>query len=63
MMPDLGKYAVEVMSSYLVSIGLIVALVAVSLRQSRRTREALRQVESERQAKQGADKQEAVTNG
>jgi heme exporter protein D len=51
MMPDLGKYAVEVISAYIVTIGLIVALVAVSLRQSRRTRDALRKVEEARQSR------------
>ncbi|MFV0361068.1 heme exporter protein CcmD [Tropicimonas sp.] len=47
-MLDLGKYAAEVISAYVVSIALIVALVVVSLRQARRTRVALRKVEAAR---------------
>lgn len=57
MMPDLGKYAAEVISAYIVTIGLIVALVAVSLRQSRRTRDALRKVEEARQSKRDGAKE------
>ena len=36
MMPDLGKYADAVLSSYAVSIFLLILLVAVSIRQARR---------------------------
>ncbi|WP_136637544.1 heme exporter protein CcmD [Pseudooceanicola onchidii] len=45
MIPDLGKYAGAVLSSYAVSITLIVLLVAVSLWRSRRAAQALREVE------------------
>ena len=45
MMPDLGKYAAAVLSSYGVTIVLLVALVALSLRRARRVRERLRDVE------------------
>ncbi len=34
MMPDLGKYADAVLSSYAVSLALIVALVVLSIRRS-----------------------------
>lgn len=53
MMPDLGKYAVEVLSAYAVTIALMLALLLLSLRQSARTRRALREVEAARQAKAG----------
>ena len=45
MMPDLGKYADAVLSSYAVSIVLIVALVAVSVRRARKVRAELDIVE------------------
>jgi heme exporter protein D len=45
MIPDLGKYAGAVLSSYAVSLALIVALVGVSLWRSARVRAALREVE------------------
>ena len=41
MMPDLGKYAGDVLSAYAVSILLIVLLVALSLWRSRRVARAL----------------------
>ncbi|WP_425439479.1 heme exporter protein CcmD [Puniceibacterium sediminis] len=44
-MPDLGKYAGVVLSSYVVALGLIVALVAVSIWRARRVKAALEQVE------------------
>jgi heme exporter protein D len=47
-MPDLGSYAVYVLSSYAVSLALIVALVAVSLRRSRKVRAELEQIEGRR---------------
>lgn len=55
MTPDLGKYAAEVISAYLVTIGLIALLVLVSLRQAVRTRNALRDVERARQERAQAD--------
>lgn len=51
-MPDLGKYATEVLSAYGISIALIVLLVGASLIRARRIRDELRQVE-ERRAKNG----------
>ncbi|AWI83269.1 heme exporter protein CcmD [Alloyangia pacifica] len=45
MMPDLGKYAFAVLASYGVSLALISALVAVSLRRSRRVRAELEKIE------------------
>nr|WP_206080279.1 heme exporter protein CcmD [Pacificoceanicola onchidii] len=45
MMPDLGKYADAVLSSYAVSLGLIIALVAVSILRARRVRAELRDIE------------------
>jgi len=46
MMPDLGKYADAVLSSYAASIVLIVALVALSLWRGARVRRALSEVEA-----------------
>lgn len=46
MMPDLGKYANAVLSSYAVSIGLIVVLVVLSLWRARRIRVELDRVEA-----------------
>lgn len=48
MMPDLGKYATEVMSAYAVSLLLIVALVLVSWRRAQIVRARLREVERRR---------------
>lgn len=45
MMPDLGPYAGPVLSAYAVSIVLIAALIGLSLRRARITRDALRKVE------------------
>ncbi|MEM9523989.1 MAG: heme exporter protein CcmD [Pseudomonadota bacterium] len=45
MMPDLGKYAADVLSAYAVSVALIVGLVVLSLRQAGRARRALEQRE------------------
>lgn len=45
MMPDLGKYATEVTASYLVSLGLLLALVLLSVLRARKARAALREVE------------------
>jgi heme exporter protein D len=44
-MPELGKYAVYVLGSYAASIALIIALVAVSLWQSKRIKQQLDEAE------------------
>ncbi|WP_375280989.1 heme exporter protein CcmD [Pseudooctadecabacter sp.] len=46
MMPDLGKYATEVLLAYGVSIGLLVVIVALSMRRARKVRAQLEQVEA-----------------
>ena len=46
-MPDLGKYAVEVLAAYGVSLTLLLAIVLISWRQSRRARTALDSVEGQ----------------
>ena len=46
MMPDLGKYAGTVLSSYAASIALIVVLVALSLWKAARVKRALREIEA-----------------
>jgi heme exporter protein D len=45
MMPELGKYAEAVLSSYAVSLGLLAALVWLSLRRSAKVRKQLDDVE------------------
>lgn len=45
-MPDLGKYALTVLSAYAAGILLILALVAVSLWQARRMKRRLDSVEA-----------------
>ncbi|WP_407496577.1 heme exporter protein CcmD [Pseudooceanicola sp. MF1-13] len=44
-MPDLGKYADAVLSSYAVSLVLLVALIALSIARSRRVARELHEVE------------------
>ncbi len=41
MIPDLGKYAADVVSAYAVAVLLLLVLVAISLRQSARAKRAL----------------------
>ncbi|MDV7144932.1 heme exporter protein CcmD [Tropicimonas sp. TH_r6] len=60
MMPDLGKYAAEVLSAYAVTIVLMVVLLVISLRQSAKTKAALRVIEAARQAKKAGGQE---TNG
>ena len=48
MMPDLGKYAAAVLTSYGVSIGLIVLLIVSSVWRSRKVRHELESVEKRR---------------
>lgn len=45
MMPDLGRYAVAVMSSYAASLALLAAVVALTIWQSRRVKRQLEEVE------------------
>lgn len=47
-MPDLGKYATEVLSAYGVSLFLIIGFVWISIHQSRRVRAQLKQIEGDR---------------
>lgn len=47
LMPDLGKYATEVLSAYGVSLVLMAGLVALSLWRGAKARTALRQAEQE----------------
>ncbi|MEY1555120.1 heme exporter protein CcmD [Yoonia sp. R2331] len=44
-MPDLGKYAVEVLAAYGVSLTLLVLIVWLSVRRSRAVKAALEKVE------------------
>lgn len=45
-MPDLGNYAVEVLSAYAVSIALIAVLIGLSWRRYTRVRTTLEQAEN-----------------
>ena len=47
MMPDLGKYAVEVLSAYAASLSILAGLIILTLRRGRAARAALDQVERE----------------
>ncbi len=49
MMPDLGKYATEVLAAYGVSIALLVLIVAMTLRRARKVRAQLAEVEARRE--------------
>ncbi|MBF9033468.1 heme exporter protein CcmD [Rhodobacterales bacterium HKCCE2091] len=49
-MPDLGRYATEVLTAYGVSIVALAALVWLSVRQARRVRRRLEDVEARRRA-------------
>ena len=53
MMPDLGRYAVAVLSSYGASIGLLVAVVALTLWQGRRVKRQLAEVEARQEKSDG----------
>lgn len=46
MMPELGKYATEVLSAYGISIALLVLLVLMVWNRSRRAKKALDEVEN-----------------
>ncbi len=45
MMPDLGKYAEAVLSSYAISLVLLAAVVLLSLRRAKRVKKELQEVE------------------
>ena len=45
-MPDLGKYAFEVLSSYGVTLALLAVIVLVSIARARKVRAALEEVEN-----------------
>ncbi len=47
-MPDLGKYAFEVLSSYGVTIVLLAVVVLVSFRRARKVKAALDDIENRR---------------
>ena len=48
MIPDLGKYATTVLSAYGISLGLLAAIIALSLWQSRRMKRKLDAAEARR---------------
>ncbi len=47
MIPDLGKYAADVLSAYGIALLLLIALIVVSLRQSAKARATLEQAEQD----------------
>lgn len=51
MMPELGKYAFAVLSSYGVSLALLLVIVGQSVHRSRRIKRQLTQIEERRNAK------------
>jgi heme exporter protein D len=53
MMPDLGRYAVEVISAYVVSLGLLSALVCWVMWRAARVRAALAAVEARQGKRNG----------
>ena len=53
MMPDLGKYAFEVLASYASSLLLLVAIVALSLWRGARVKGQLREVEARQERNDG----------
>ncbi len=48
MMPDLGKYAAEVLAAYGASLALIAGLILLSLRKGRRARAELARIEAQK---------------
>ncbi|NOR30349.1 MAG: heme exporter protein CcmD [Sulfitobacter sp.] len=49
-MPDLGKYAAEVLGAYGLSLMLIAGLIVLSLRRGRRARADLARIEADKDA-------------
>lgn len=49
-MPDLGKYAIEVLGAYAASIGLLALIVAATFWRGRRVRQRLEQMDSKDRA-------------
>lgn len=49
MIPDLGKYAADVLSAYAISLILVIGLIVLCLRQSAKARAAL--IDAEKQTK------------
>jgi heme exporter protein D len=45
MMPELGKYATEVLSSYVISLGLLVVLIGRSVARARKVSRQLDEIE------------------
>ncbi len=50
MMPDLGKYAAEVLSAYAVTLVMLLAIVWLSIARARRVKRELEEVEARRRA-------------
>lgn len=53
MMPDLGRYAVAVLSSYGASLALLLAIVALTLWRGRRVKQQLDEVEARQEKRDG----------
>ena len=52
-MPDLGKYATEVLSAYGVSVVLLLAIIGLTLWQSRKARAELQRLDARERARNG----------
>ncbi|MFA5539929.1 MAG: heme exporter protein CcmD [Gemmobacter sp.] len=53
MLPDLGRYSSEVTASYIVSLGLLALLIALTLWRGARVRRALEEMEARRRKETG----------
>ncbi len=51
MLPDLGNYAIPVLSAYIAMLVLILGIVAISLRSAKKSRETLARLEEKRKTK------------
>ncbi len=51
MLPDLGKYAVPVLSAYAAMIILVLGLILLSLRSAKKSKETLARLEEKRKPK------------
>ena len=51
MLPDLGKYAIPVLSAYGAMLMLIIGLILLSLRSAKKSKQTLARLEEKRKAK------------
>ena len=51
MFPDLGKYAIPVLSAYIAMIALVSGMILLSLRSARKSKKTLARLEEKRKSK------------